>query len=1425
MRYQLVRTSPYLGGQIRWDIPLDSHYENGKHILRTKGLHIVPLNDDIPFREDNSWDCLKYDHSKNISNLYSQIGDAMFSSDGEYSTIHWLHQGNDLLDPYSHKYIMGARRIRYQRYGKQFAFLCPLWISEQTDPSRFYFVISVRVVGEERDHIARTIIRLGDDISNYMKKYLDKSAKYVNRDPAQYTAEQEPYQGVTDDLLNIKFDPDYAYITGISVVNGLPTIKNVSYIIPDMVNKEQPLMEFDNMLLSLFSSQKMIAQQLINLNFVFNIEDISYYLKKELLGKHITVSIRVGYAEDNDTTYNESSLIPLRDFYTDYKNIPGFRTDIKEYSSTDNVFKYMGDNNMLNYVHANKFTQPIFHWTMVENPEYIYNFYDGFSPVFKDEQTQELCRTCGHYYEQADISAPDHTLYNNAAYWCKYMDLTDINESYLGQKLKSDTDDYSDFSPFSKLIINSETNIAYLNNNRYDLNKMAQGVRDAFMTLQGTQGKHPTLYLGNGISNNPDADWGVQQANRDRYYYHLQNIPIDYVYEEYDQETHQGEQRYIRTSHVQDANLPTYAPDPEGDWVQMDTTGYIPNPWEDPQYPGVQDTYNAMKYHLDHIKIPVPGVEDTQYEIDNRNETLTIAGYSLQQAPTDMNNHDISSLLSLAQGVQASAQGYFEQQYATQGHLQTTISQYDQAYLQIINDEYEALNQIDEYYGEGPIRFMRQMVQAVVSGTDEGGDWSPADYDQPYYAVQAIEWVESYCQKAPNTENYIQGVEISSQYMVTSEGFTQGFTSEPSLGQTPVSWCIDGETNGAPFIYQPNMVEIDNEWQITGYTKYESEPQATPDSQTGYYYVDADNYVQRVYMGNPSIQQEDDYWVVSGTFVMESQPNILRKDPQWYLIDNDLEPPAPYMEDDEIVYFNQEPSINIQRDIDWNIQIPQSQMLRLLKYSELYEFNNSSMELENYNMEDYRYEQVVQYMSNYVSGIAPDIYSGIILPIDTYFETETTSHNLASLIAWMMSDTYNRPNPPVAPPLTYPGDVYYGNQIFTSLMSMELCSDNIISISQMLNDASEMVAQYEFSTDDFNTQTRDISRILDAWERDAYELCGNTRATGDAITIATVNYINGHYNENDDPVFDDGRIILLFINYNISNATYYQLVNFITEKGPTGINWVHTEGINLEDDQKKIIMDFLVNLYKCWVEPYRITFDKSVAIVGVDDMIDNEKPSEVNGWYIPQSDSYVLRYTGKLIPLFIDPQSETFVNYVYRYKQWQNINDPKVQKYNKQIESGLNPLFPSIGYYCFEERKDSLEAPKWYAGYGGVKEDTQENDHEPWEWEIFWKNDSKIIELPEVYQDHTEPMIPVNYDEDIEEKYMWGLLYKYIAGIMQGHSNWVTSGENGPELNLWLKHKMKELYSIHYDFEYASDEIQEGDNNLKVIYYVNFRLR
>ena len=1338
MKYQLLRTSPYLGGQIRWDIPLHSSYNEGVHEVSANELHIVPLNDDIAFNQDNSRDCFKYSHPANIANLYKQIGDAMFSADGEYSSIHWLNNAGDLVDPYSNKYIMGAKRMRYQRYHKQFGFLCPLWISEQINAEDLYFVLSVGVAGEERDHIARTIVRLGEDVVNYMNEYLSKSGIYTTPDPAD-PASMEVYQGVSDNLLNIKFDPDQAYITGVNVVDGLCMVKDVSYVVSNILRHEQPLMEFDNLLLSLFRTQKMVAQQLINLNFVFDLEDISFYLKDELLGQPITLTLRVGYGDPAQ----EDTLLPLKDLYTDYNHIPVWRADHQSFSAGNYVTEYMGDDKMLNYVHANKFTQPIFHWTLVENPKYIYNFYDGFAPIFYQEGGDEPFRVSSRYFDQADIASPEHTTYNNAAYWCYWDDLSLINPTAFWQYMLGRSENYTKFNEFSELIINRDSMIAYLNNNRYDLTKMDKEIRDSFFEVL-ERNRYSKILLSNILCPQSGNIWGISEDLMDEFNrilaevnvvdpsawrayipvgaYDPANPPEPGIY-------------YIRRSHRPETSpvpedwesyLPTYEQVSDLNGIERGTELYIKPEWNygnlyannDTTHP---NTYNALRDNVDSGELTIPVI------------------------------------------------------------VQENIAIYDRTnYGEPIEDDIELED------------------EEIYETNDEANETTPDSNNELYEPTRSGDSEEQQEQQeqpnGPIPTHHTVRVEIG--YKLSS-------------GDFPVTVTVDREQMHE---YLNRARECKEEIELL-LVKYAKE-WADLDEQTAIYTKEKEALVEEADDLHDEIATYCDW---NGSNLVEFQKqerdndNIVWKPWSWDPATDKINPGAP----------------TEQSNTDWESisPTPRETVMDLIMKSILYGFGGD----EHIDLDD---SDIYQRVLNYVlEECTQERDYTTVTMILKWQKMDGEIKKWSELIDWMES---NDPEEP------YPTDdnQWYEQPDHCSYLNDGLCKANFEKIleayewvdgTQLIYDYADeghptqpvveeeneivltppitpgILPLYELATQVLDAYEGDIQAIMSNWLNDVYDILGDPNhyidPTQDSIPVLV--QTNAGIQE---------LLTFSVINTHIAHATLYQLYDFVSQHWrmdgddmTTGLDWVVSEmGPTLTNQQDwEICMRFIAYLLPCWIPPYRVTFDRGVAVSGLDYMIDEEKPQELNAWYVPNHVE-LLRYTGKLMPLFIDPDGEYFKNFNYRYNQWTNINEPKVQKYNKQIASGLEPFYPSIGYFCYADAEvDTLtERPSWY-------------EEQEWPWEIYWKNVGKIYELPTVYEADTTPVQPQNYDDRIEDEMMWPLLYRYIVPILEGHCWGVENGE----LTLWMKHKIKDLYEITYDFDY------ENLTSLLVVYHVKFKLR
>ena len=390
MVLQLAKTTPYLSGQQRIDVELFKG--SGPHSQITSGkIHVVPLSDNVVYNENEKRLALSYSHEENIKFLYTQTKDTFWTDvKARIDTLYYKDNADTFLDLYDHTCQSGTRRIRYKRYNKQFSYLLPIWIDEPWNDD-WCFKFTVKSTNPNALHpVSVRYLRFSDEFIAYLKSYTE---------------------GLTTELLNINSDRKDATIRGLNATTGVSGDVDVSYIYDNILSRERPLIEFDSMLCELFEANNLIAKQLINLNFVFNMEDIvSPYIASQLLGNDFIIQVEFGKFDSSFTAF------PYKDIYTNYDFIRTYRFD--DYggsygSLNDNVLDYLDDNKCVDFIYVNKTSQPICHWTLVENPNYIYNFYGGFSPYYHGRQI------VGSYYGTPQIEQKEYNESLNNIGWCK----------------------------------------------------------------------------------------------------------------------------------------------------------------------------------------------------------------------------------------------------------------------------------------------------------------------------------------------------------------------------------------------------------------------------------------------------------------------------------------------------------------------------------------------------------------------------------------------------------------------------------------------------------------------------------------------------------------------------------------------------------------------------------------------------------------------------------------------------------------------------------------------------------------------------------------------------------------------------------------------------------------------------------------------
>jgi hypothetical protein len=371
MIYQLAKTSPLITGQVKINMIM-----NGNKVV---DIQYVPLSNYIPFAYNNPIDVLNYTHGENVKSLYKKISGQFFKDvQNPKLSVKQLHRYDTLRDETrDFTYEMGMKRMEYQRYNKQFEFFCPFWCDDTTDFDKLKFVISIKNVlpnNPEKERIVFSkVIEFDDKIKQYLKNIYPSLG----------------LQGKNSEILYINFNEMQSHIKGLNVSNGNVQTVDTSYVVNNLLMRERPVLETDNMLVSLFGSNKIISTQFFNFSFVFNIEDLlPINFMKSFISERINIYVDM-YLEDNEEKI-KNNKIEVKDLYTNYEFIPKYDIYTSKYSNKKddkhNVLSYLSDNKCIELINKNKIIQSTFHWVLQNNTSSIFNLYNGFAPLNNDEE-------------------------------------------------------------------------------------------------------------------------------------------------------------------------------------------------------------------------------------------------------------------------------------------------------------------------------------------------------------------------------------------------------------------------------------------------------------------------------------------------------------------------------------------------------------------------------------------------------------------------------------------------------------------------------------------------------------------------------------------------------------------------------------------------------------------------------------------------------------------------------------------------------------------------------------------------------------------------------------------------------------------------------------------------------------------------------
>ena len=368
--FQLYRTNLFLGGQMKWDVVIDT---NSITTLKVSDFHLTPISNNITYIYKSDENLLNTSHLTNVKSHYNKIKGNFYSNGLSAEFKHnWpiICKENEVLNNYVNDYDMGCKRAKqFSKYKKQFEYFCPVWLEKISNEIKFRFLL--KDIKNKNVIIASKTL----SFSSIGNNYHDRFVNYFNN----YIKDIHIAEG-SNDLLNINFSTDEVKLHGIDVSNGMVRTKSINHLITNFKLRERPLMETDYMMINSFVKNELIAKQLFNFNFCFNLDDI--FPSKSIVNystEKFLVDVEI---------YVDGKKLEKRDFYTNYdfieKSIDN-KNIITSNNESNNILNYLKDHHALELINKNKFCQSVFHWSLCDNNDYIFNLYNGFSGIYAEE--------------------------------------------------------------------------------------------------------------------------------------------------------------------------------------------------------------------------------------------------------------------------------------------------------------------------------------------------------------------------------------------------------------------------------------------------------------------------------------------------------------------------------------------------------------------------------------------------------------------------------------------------------------------------------------------------------------------------------------------------------------------------------------------------------------------------------------------------------------------------------------------------------------------------------------------------------------------------------------------------------------------------------------------------------------------------------
>lgn len=391
---------------MKWDLVLSQIEGN----LEVSDFHLTPISNSIPFNKYSQDSLLNYPHYENVRSFYESIKGSFWKKSIDPMFEHdWPIISEKPSDTHCDTFEMGVRRSLYGLYKKQYECLVPVWLEKLDESVSLQFTISL--------HSAPTPGKVYDAFATRtLDLQVVPGSGQTHQRFVRYFRDYLHHVGIdvgSSDVMDVRFDTKTAWLWGLEVSSGNVVQKNVSELASNLIVRERPLLEFNDMILNTLSNNKVITKQLFNFNLCFNLEDIlSPQLCSMIYGNKISISVRVSTqpTQPVDGKIPDSTWLEMMDFSSNHEflacprlgftNIPElyggpldghnmseeWRDVPNKPSSPEtaevNALNYLHDNLFKDFTTTDKYCPEIIHWS-VGNGD-IFNTYNGLGGYIVD---------------------------------------------------------------------------------------------------------------------------------------------------------------------------------------------------------------------------------------------------------------------------------------------------------------------------------------------------------------------------------------------------------------------------------------------------------------------------------------------------------------------------------------------------------------------------------------------------------------------------------------------------------------------------------------------------------------------------------------------------------------------------------------------------------------------------------------------------------------------------------------------------------------------------------------------------------------------------------------------------------------------------------------------------------------------------------